>query len=97
GPQGLALVLVAGLVGVDYLLLGQHLQQRVVGELKADADFGDQLGQVPTADFEPDHVADKLANGGEGTVTGAFEIGNQRGQAGTDQSGLAHLGVDGCV
>src|SRR5439155_12477757 len=97
GPQAGATVLVAGLIDVDTLLLRQQLQQVGVSLFQTGADLGAQARQLATADRHAEDITNELANGGEGAMAGPFKVGDDAGQARTDQARLPDRLVDGRV
>ena len=88
GPQPVPLVGVPGLVDVEARFAGQDGQHFLVGLLQAGADLGHQLGQIPAADRDADHVAQVLTDGGKRAMTGALEEPDQGREFRTSQAGL---------
>jgi hypothetical protein len=80
------------LIDVQPILAGQGRQQLLVGPLQRLADLGEDLGQLTSADGNADHVAQELADGGEGGVTDALEVRDQGGQPRAEQAPR----LDGC-
>ena len=76
----LAVALVPGLIDVESRLLGQVVEQFLVGPLQGPADLADDLGQLAARDRQADDVAEELADGREGGVAAPLEIGDQCGQ-----------------
>lgn len=81
----------AGLIDVQPRLLRQGGEQFFVGCLQAGTDFLHQLGQLAAADRHADHVAEKLADRGERSVTDSLEKSDQCRHAWPHQAGLDHF------
>src|SRR6267142_1643924 len=100
GPHPRAVLLMAGLIDVESRLRREVLEQFRIRPLQGRADLTDDLDQLAPRDGHLDDIAEELANGGEGGVAGPLEVGDQRGEARSDQAaaldhqgerGMAHL------
>ena len=91
GPHPLAVVLMPRLVNIEYPFSRQRFEQLLVGIVQRRADFIDDLSQLATRDGHLDHVAKELADRGEGGVAEALQVGDQSGQARTDQTANGYV------
>src|SRR5207302_1178650 len=70
GPLPLAVLLVPGLIDVEPRLVGQSVEQFLIGSLQRPADLGDDPRQFAARDRHPDDIAAELAAGRGGARAG---------------------------
>ena len=78
-------------VPVYYGLGRQRLEQFLVGAVQSVTELGYDLGQLAARDGHSDHVTQKLANGGKGSVGETLEVSNQSGQAWSNKATFADV------